>query len=65
MTVENSVGIVTAVSPFIGYNKASEIAREAMSTGVSVKSIVLREGLLTEEKLAEILNPYAMTEWNQ
>jgi len=65
MTVENSVGIVTAVSPFIGYSRASEIAREAMATGVSVKNIVLREGLLSEEKLAEILNPYAMTEWNQ
>jgi len=63
-TVENSVGIVTAVSPFIGYNKASEIAREAMTTGVSVKTIVLREKLLTEEKLAEVLDPHAMTEWD-
>jgi len=65
MTVENSVGIVTAVSPYIGYNKASEIAKEAIATGMSVKNIVLREGLLSEEKLAEILNPYAMTEWEK
>jgi len=61
--VENSVGIITAVSPFIGYNKASDIAREAISSGVSVKDIIIREELLSKEKLEEILNPYAMTEW--
>ena len=63
--VENSVGIITAVSPFIGYNRASDIAREAIASGVSVKNIVLREKLLTEDELKKILDPYAMTEWDK
>jgi aspartate ammonia-lyase len=60
--VENSVGIITAVSPHIGYQKAAEIAKEAISTGVSVRALLLREKLLTGEELDIILNPFSMTE---
>lgn len=60
--VENSVGIITAVSPHIGYEKAAEVAKEAIETGVSVRELLIRDKLLTDEKLDIILNPFSMTE---
>lgn len=60
--VNRSVGIVTALNPYIGYLKAAEIAKESLKTGEPIKSIVLREGLLDEEKLNEILDPLVLTE---
>lgn len=60
--VENSVGIITALCPHIGYEKSAIIAKEAIKTGASVKELVLRDGILSEDKLGEILNPYSMTE---
>lgn len=60
--VENSVGIVTAICPHIGYQKSAEIAKEALNTGQSVRSIILRENLMTEEELDSILDPVNMTE---
>jgi len=60
--VDNSVGIITAISPYIGYDKSTLIAKEAIETGKSVKELVLKEGLLSEEDLNNILDPYSMTE---
>ncbi|HBN85788.1 MAG TPA: aspartate ammonia-lyase, partial [Clostridiales bacterium] len=59
--VENSVGIVTAVSPHIGYQKATEIAKEALETGAPVRELLIRDKLLTSEELDIILNPISMT----
>ncbi|MDY5577960.1 MAG: aspartate ammonia-lyase [Lachnospiraceae bacterium] len=59
--LESSVGIVTALCPYIGYEKAAEIAKKSLKTGESVKNLVLKEGLLTEGQLADVLNPYTMT----
>ena len=59
--VESSVGIITALCPHIGYTAASDLAKKAMKEGRSVRDIVLREKILTEEELDKILNPYAMT----
>ena len=56
-----SIGIVTALCPYLGYKKSAEIAKEAAKTGERVREIVLRLGLMDEEKLDEILNPYSMT----
>ena len=39
-----------------------EIAKEALRTGISVREIILRDGILTEEELASVLDPVAMTE---
>ncbi|MGR3178611.1 MAG: aspartate ammonia-lyase [Candidatus Anammoxibacter sp.] len=58
----NSVAIVTALNPFIGYLKAAEIAKESIKTGESIKDIALKKGVLSKEKLDEILSPMAMTE---
>ena len=60
--VENSVGIITALCPHVGYQKAADIAKKAIKTGESVHNLVLSENLLTEEELNEILNPVNMTE---
>ena len=61
--VENSVGIITAINPYIGYDKASDLAKEAISSGAPIREIVLREKMLSEQELERILNPYAMTDW--
>lgn len=60
--VENSVGIITAVCPHIGYQKAAEVAKEAIETGTSVRKLLIRDELLTGEELDIILDPFSMTE---
>ena len=59
--VENSIGVVTALNPYIGYANATAVAAEAHATGGSVYDIVLRKGLLTKERLDEILKPEVLT----
>ncbi|ODS29903.1 MAG: aspartate ammonia-lyase [Candidatus Scalindua rubra] len=58
----NSMAIVTALNPYIGYSNAAEVAKESLLTGESIREIVLKRGLLSEEKLNEILSPESMTE---
>lgn len=59
--VENSVGVVTAINPHVGYEVASLVAKEAISTGRPVREIVLEKGVLTSEELDIILNSFEMT----
>lgn len=58
--VKNSIGIVTALNPHIGYKNSTKIAKEALQTGKSVYDLVLEHGLLSQEKLDEILDPRNM-----
>lgn len=58
--VKNSIGIVTALNPFIGYKNSSKIAKEALATGKSVYDLVLEQKLLTQKELDEILDPVNM-----
>ncbi len=60
--VENSIGIITAISPHVGYQKAADIAKKALKTGKSVRSLILEEGLIDARDLDEILDPVHMTE---
>lgn len=60
--VDNSVGIVTALCPHVGYAKAASLAKTAIKTGVPVRKLILDEGLLDEEELEEILDVKNMTE---
>lgn len=60
--VENSVGMITAICPHVGYQKAADIAKKALQTGESVRSLILQENLLTEEEMDRILDPVNMTE---
>ena len=60
--VEHSVGIITALCPHVGYEKAAQLAKHAIETGASVRKFILDEGLLDQEALDKILDPYSMTE---
>ena len=60
--VAHSIGIVTALNPYIGYENASAVAKEAYATGKSVAEIVLAKGLLTAEQLEDILRPENLTQ---
>ncbi len=59
--VYNSIGIVTALLPVIGYEPSTRIAKEALETGRSVADIAVEQGHLTREKLEEIMDPVTMT----
>ncbi len=58
--VEHSIGLVTALNPYIGYENSTRIARLALVTGKGVLELVREEKLLTEDKLEEILKPENM-----
>lgn len=58
--VKNSIGIVTALNPYIGYKNSTKIAKEALQTGKSVYDLVLEHQLLSQEKLDQILDPKNM-----
>jgi aspartate ammonia-lyase len=58
--VHNSIGVVTALNPVIGYKNSTKIAKEALETGRSVYDLVLEHGILTKEDLDTILSPENM-----
>lgn len=58
--VEQSIGIVTALVPVIGYEASTEIAREALKSGRGVYELVLEQGLMTKEELDRALDPEGM-----
>lgn len=58
--VKNSIGIVTALNPYIGYKNSTKVAKEALETNRSVYDIVLEKELMTKEKLDEALDPKNM-----
>lgn len=60
--VRNSIGIVTALNPYIGYANASEVAAEAHRTGRGVAELVEARGLMTAAALAEVLRPEVLTQ---
>lgn len=60
--VEHSLTMVTALSPHIGYKNATRISQEALECNRTIREIVLKEKLLDEKKLDEVLDPYKMTE---
>ncbi|GLR63817.1 aspartate ammonia-lyase [Marinospirillum insulare] len=58
--MENSIGIVTALNPYIGYENSSRIAKKALTTGCGVLELIREENLIDEELLADILKPEHM-----
>lgn len=60
--VENSVGIITAICPYVGYERAADVAKEAIASGLPVRELVILNELLTKEQLDIILDPISMTE---
>ena len=59
--VDYSIGTVTALNPVIGYDKATELAAEAMKTGKGIMELVREKKVLTEAQIADVMNPAAMT----
>lgn len=60
--LENSLGLVTVLAPYIGYNAAAEVAKESVATGRSIREIVLARGLMPEEELERVMRPAHLTE---
>ena len=58
--IKNSIGIVTALNPYIGYDNANALAKDALESGRGVYELVLEKKLLSKEKLDEILTPENM-----
>jgi aspartate ammonia-lyase len=59
--MEESVGLVTVLAPYIGYAAAAEVAKESMKNGRSIREIILAREILSPAALAEILNPLPLT----
>jgi aspartate ammonia-lyase len=59
---QSTVSLATALNPYIGYAKAAEIVKESVATGKSIIEIARDRKQLTEEEIAEILDPVRMTE---
>jgi aspartate ammonia-lyase len=60
--LERSPALVTALAPKIGYAEAAKLAKEAIATGLTVKELVMKKGILEGKELAEVLDLRAMTE---
>ncbi|HSB94122.1 MAG TPA: aspartate ammonia-lyase [Flavitalea sp.] len=59
--IERSVGIVTALNPVLGYEKTTELAKEALSSGKGILQLIREKKLLTEAQIKKLLDPAAMT----
>lgn len=60
--VNNSVGIITALCPHVGYQASADVAKKAIKTGEPVRKLIVEEGLLKEEELDLILDPIQLTQ---
>ena len=58
--IERTIGIVTALNPVLGYDKATEVAKEAFNTGKGVLEIIREKKLLTDAQIQELLDPKTM-----
>ena len=58
--VYNSIGIVTALLPYLGYETCSSLARKAMETGKGIYDLILEDKLMSKEELDEMLKPEKM-----
>jgi aspartate ammonia-lyase len=63
--METTVGIVTALNPIIGYDKATELANEAYKSGKGILEIIRERGILTEQQITELLDPVKLTNLNK
>lgn len=63
--IERSVGIVTALNPVLGYEKTTELAKEALESGKGILELIREKKLLTEDQIKELLDPAKMTSPNK
>jgi len=60
--LEDSLGLVTVLAPYIGYNTAAEVAKESVASGRSIREIVRERDLMPEAELEEVMRPEHLTE---
>jgi aspartate ammonia-lyase len=60
-SVDRSIGLVTALSPYIGYEAATALATEALASGRDIASLVVERGVLGTDQLAELMRPENLT----
>jgi aspartate ammonia-lyase len=63
--IERSVGIVTALNPVLGYEKTTELAKEALQSGKGILELIREKKLLTEDQIKDLLDPAKMTAPNK
>jgi len=63
--IERSVGIVTALNPVLGYDKTTELAKEALQSGKGIIELIREKHLLTEDQIKKLLDPATLTGQNQ
>ncbi|KIC93059.1 aspartate ammonia-lyase [Flavihumibacter solisilvae] len=59
--IEQSVGIVTALNPVLGYEKTTELAKEALQSGKGILQLIREKKLLTEDQIKKLLDPATLT----
>jgi aspartate ammonia-lyase len=59
--MERSVGIVTALNPVLGYEKTTELAKEALETNKGILELIREKKLLTDAQIKELLDPGKLT----
>jgi len=59
--METTVGIVTALNPVLGYEKATELANEAYKSGKGIIEVIREKKILTEQQITELLDPVKLT----
>jgi aspartate ammonia-lyase len=59
--ITQSVGIVTALNPVLGYDKTTELAKEALQSGKGILELIREKKLLTEDQIKKLLDPVALT----
>jgi aspartate ammonia-lyase len=59
--METTVGIVTALNPVVGYEKATELANEAYKSGKGILEVIREQKVLTEEQIKDVLDPVKLT----
>ncbi len=59
--MERSVGIVTALNPVLGYDKTTELAKEALETNKGILELIREKKLLTEQQIKDLMDPAKMT----
>lgn len=59
--LETTIGIVTALNPVLGYEKTTELAKEALQSGKGIMELIREKKLLTEDQIKKLMDPAALT----
>jgi fumarate hydratase, class II len=59
--VEKSLSMVTGLNPYIGYQQAAALAKEAFASGKTIRELCRERGVLSEDQLEQALDPWRMT----